>query len=220
LIEVFDGGPTCLAVRFLVVFKSSTGSTQLMSSFRFPIVPAHVRFISRALVLLAAVSLGATSARAQELPRPRPSQHGVVSQEVALTTITVTYDRPVARGRTLYGGIVEWDMVKTPGANRATWVEFSTPVKLEGVDVPAGRYGVWHIAHESAPWEVILVKEWDTHHSTFPATSEALRVRVRPETGAHMETLAFYFPVVGDYETTLRMHWGTTILPLRIEVPR
>ena len=35
-----------------------------------------------------------------------------------------------------------------------------------------------------------------------------------------METLAFYFPVVGEYEAILRQHWGTTVLPLRSEVPR
>jgi hypothetical protein len=35
-----------------------------------------------------------------------------------------------------------------------------------------------------------------------------------------METLAFYFPVVGQYDAVLRLHWGTTVLPLVIEVPR
>ena len=35
-----------------------------------------------------------------------------------------------------------------------------------------------------------------------------------------MEVLAYYFPVVGPYEATLRFHWGPTIIPLRIEVGR
>jgi hypothetical protein len=160
------------------------------------------------------------AAGAQELPRPRPSQHGTVSQEVALTTITLAYDRPVARGRELYGGIIDWDVVATPGANRATWIEFSTPVTFHGARVDAGRYGLWHVSHEAEPWELILVREWDTHHSYFPMESEVARVRVTPERGAHMETMAFYFPVVADYETVLRLHWGSTILPMRIEVPR
>lgn len=156
----------------------------------------------------------------QELPRPRPSQHGTVSQEVALTTITIGYDRPVARGRALYGNIIEWDVISTPGANRATWIELSTPVTFAGAALEAGRYGLWHIPHESEPWELVIVSEWDAHHSFFPFESEVARVRVAPASGAHMETLAFYFPVVGEYEATLRVHWGTTVLPLRIEVPR
>jgi hypothetical protein len=175
---------------------------------------------SASLALLAFLAPATSAARAQDLPRPRPSQHGTVSQEVARTTISVAYDRPVARGRELYGGIVDWDVVSTPGANRATWIEFSTPVTFSGVPVPAGRYGLWHVPHESEPWEIVLVREWDTHHSFFPFESEAARVRVLPESGAHMETLAFYFPLVSDYETVLRLHWGTTIVPLRIQVPR
>jgi hypothetical protein len=171
------------------------------------------------LVLLLAAAL-AVPVQAQELPRPRPSQHGTVSQEVALTTITLEYDRPVARGRELYGGIVEFDVVSTPGANRATWIEFSTPVNFAGVRVDAGRYGLWHVPHATEPWEIILVRDWDTHHSFFPMESEIARMRVSPEVGAHMEVLAFYFPIVGEYDTVLRLHWGTTMLPMRIEVPR
>jgi hypothetical protein len=35
-----------------------------------------------------------------------------------------------------------------------------------------------------------------------------------------MEVLAFYFPVVGPYETTLRFHWGDVVVPLAIGVDR
>lgn len=152
--------------------------------------------------------------------QPRPSQHGGVTQTVNETTITLEYDRPLARGRELFGGIVEFDAVWTPGANRATWIEFSAPVTFGGAPVPAGRYGVWTVPHDGRPWEIVLVGEWDTHHSFFPFEAEVARVQAEPETGGHMETLAFYFPVVGPYETTLHLHWGTTVLPLRIEVGR
>jgi hypothetical protein len=43
-----------------------------------------------------------------------------------------------------------------------------------------------------------------------------LRVRAVPERGSHMETLTFYFPVVEGPEGTLRLHWGETIVPLRV----
>lgn len=172
--------------------------------------------------LFVALVLGGTGggAGAQQQAAPRPSQHGAVAQTVNRTTISLEYDRPVARGRTLYGGVVEWDAVSTPGANRTTWIDFSTPVVLEGAAVAAGRYGIWLVPHELDPWEVILVRDWDTDHSFFPFGSEVLRVRVAPEAGEPMEALAFYFPVVGPYDTTLRMHWGTTVLPLHIEVSR
>jgi hypothetical protein len=166
-----------------------------------------------AALLLAALAT-ARPAQAQ----PAASQHGSVSQVVNATTIMLEYDRPVLRGRSVFGDILDYDAVWTPGANRATWIEFSAPVRVQGQALPAGRYGVWTIPHEDAPWEVIFVDEWDTHHSFFPVESERLRVPATPEPGAHMEVLAFYFPVVGPYETTLRFHWGETVVPLRIEV--
>ncbi len=91
-------------------------------------------------------------------------------------------------------------------------------MKVQGQELAAGRYGVWTIPLENAPWEIIFVSEWDAHHSYFSRETEVLRVEARAEEGANMEVLAFYFPLVCPYETTLRFHWGTVVVPLRIEV--
>jgi len=48
---------------------------------------------------------------------------------------------------------------------------------------------------------------------------DALRLEVTPETGAHMDTLTYYFPVVDGKDATLRFHWGTVIVPLAMTVP-
>lgn len=173
--------------------------------------------MSRTTLLAATIAAAMTTAVEAQ---PRASQHGTVSQEVNTTTITLGYDRPVLRGRSVFGDILDYDVVWTPGANRATWIDFTGAVKVQGQDLPAGRYGIWTVPHEDAPWEIVFVREWDTHHSFFPFESEALRVRAVPESGGHMEVLAFYFPVVGPYQTTLRFHWGEVIVPLQIEVQR
>ena len=57
-------------------------------------------------------------------------------------------------------------------------------------------------------------------HTPYPGEEhDALRFEVTVETGSHMETLAYYFPVVNRDEATLRIHWGTMIVPLRIKAP-
>lgn len=152
----------------------------------------------------------------------KPSQTGSVSQHVASTVVTIGYDRPVARGRTIFGdqGMVRPGEYWTPGANRATWIEFSDPVSFEGNRIEAGRYGLWTVPGDAGPWEVILVSDWDRHHGVFPAESEVLRVTVRPTTASHLETLAFYFPEVEGYEATLVIHWGELVLPLEIRADR
>lgn len=147
------------------------------------------------------------------------SQSGAVFQRVANTDIQVIYDRPVARGRTLFGGIVAYDEVWSPGANDATAVSFSRDVTVNGEPLPAGQYSVWAIP-TAADWTVIFSRAADVYHIPYPGQEQdALRLTVTPQPGTHLETLAFYFPMVEGKETELRLHWGETVVPLTIVVP-
>ena len=148
------------------------------------------------------------------------SQRGSVSQDVALTTITVTYGRPVARGRVLFGVLVPWDSIWHPGADSATRVSFSRDVVLEGHEVKAGEYSLWLVPREHRPWTLILSRAAHAFHKPYPgASEEVLRVDVAPESVSYMESMAIYFPMVLRNESILRIHWGTTSVPIRIKAP-
>ncbi|MEO5579075.1 MAG: DUF2911 domain-containing protein, partial [Gemmatimonadaceae bacterium] len=77
---------------------------------------------------VAASLLSAAETHAQGFPF---SQRGSVSQMVAFTEISITYGRPVARGRALFGALVPWDSVWHPGADSATRVRFDRAVVLD-----------------------------------------------------------------------------------------
>jgi hypothetical protein len=148
------------------------------------------------------------------------SQRGSVTQSVAFTEIAVTYGRPVARGRVLFGKLVPWDSVWHPGADSATRVTFNHDVLIEGQKLEAGEYSLWLVPRESAPWTLILNRAAHTFHKPYPgAPLDALRVPVTPEHLSHMETLAIYFPLVLRDKATMRIHWGDTAVPVRIEAP-
>lgn len=150
------------------------------------------------------------------------SQRGTVSQMIAFTEITVDYSRPVARGRTLFGdsGTVPWNKIWHPGADSATRLTLSQDVLLEGNPLEAGTYSLWLIPRESEPWTLILSRASHVYHSPYPGeAADVLRVNVAAEPGAHMETLAVYFPVVIRDEAILRVHWGQTAVPVRIKAP-
>ena len=172
----------------------------------------------RTTLLLASLALlgPAAQACAQE-QKPQPSQAASVSQDIHTTRVTVTYYRPVARGRALYGNIVKWGEEWTPGANRATYVDLSADVRVEGQTLPAGSYSIWLIPRESSAWTVIFSKKWDMYHLPYPEGEEVLRLGVLPEEGSHMEALAIYFPEIEGYQATMRIHWGSTIIPVRLE---
>ena len=155
-------------------------------------------------------------------PGVRPSQHGTVTQKVAATTITVDYNRPVARGRELFGasGIVPYDKIWCPGADDCTTLAVSTDVKVEGQDLPAGTYTVW--ARPGADkWTVILNRAHPVFHTRYESVADRdlLKLGITPRAGSHMETLAFYFPVVDAKHAELVLHWGTVVVPLGIDVP-
>jgi Protein of unknown function (DUF2911) len=175
------------------------------------------RVRARAAVLCLAVAVTASPARSQGYP---PSQRGTVTQNVAFTEIAVTYGRPVARGRELFGALVPWDSVWHPGADSATRVTFNHDVLLEGKPLRAGEYTLWLIPREHAPWTVIVSRAAHVFHKPYPgARFDVLRLDVTPEQVSPMESFAIYFPMVLRDEAVMRLHWGTTAVPIRIKAP-
>ena len=147
------------------------------------------------------------------------SQSGAVFQRVANTDIEVVYDRPVARGRELFGGIVAYGEVWNPGANDATTVSFSRDVTINGDSLPAGRYSLWAIP-TPGDWTLIFSRAADVYHTPYPGEVEdALRLMITPQRADYFETLAFYFPMVEGKDVQLRLHWGDTVVPMMITVP-
>lgn len=145
----------------------------------------------------------------------RLSEHGLVAQTVGGTTVTVEYYRPVARGRTdLFGGVVTWGEDWTPGANWATTIDVDHELRLEGTLLPKGKYSLWAIVRPDA-WTIELHRRVHLFHLARPdSTDLQLRTSVRTDSGPHTEILTFDFPQVGLGETTLRLRWGTMVVPI------
>jgi hypothetical protein len=174
-------------------------------------------FVVRSLVVSALLMLSGTTARSQGYPF---SQRGSVTQMVAFTEISVAYGRPVARGRALFGALVPWDSVWHPGADSATRITFSKDVLIEGKPLRAGEYTLWLVPRAAGPWTVIFSGAAHVFHKPYPGPRfDVLRVDVTPEQASQMESFAIYFPMVLRDEAIMRLHWGTTAVPLRIKAP-
>lgn len=178
-----------------------------------PIRLAPLGFLSLLMIAAGPVS----PVTAQTIPF---SQRAAVSQSVGFTQITVEYGRPVARGRTLFPDVANWEKIWNPGADSATRVSFSRDVTVNGKPVAAGEYSIWLIPREKAPWTVILHKSAHVFHTPYPGDDgAALRLEVAAEAGDHMETLAIYFPAVVRDSAVMRIHWGKTVVPVSIKAP-
>jgi hypothetical protein len=148
----------------------------------------------------------------------RASQPALVVQRVGDTRLTLRYNRPSARGRPLFGGIVKWDSVWCPGADEGTRLETTRDLAVAGAVLPKGAYTLWMIPRAAGDWTLIFSRDADAYHVPYPgAEKDALRIPVRPARGPYTETLAYAFPTATKDAAVLRFAWGDVVVdvPLR-----
>src|SRR5215470_14295231 len=110
---------------------------------------------------VAACALSAATAFAQQgLTLPRPSPNATVTQMIGVTEVAIHYSRPGVKGRKIWGDLVPYGEVWRTGANENTTISFSTPVKVEGHELPAGLYGLQTLP-TATEWTVIFSKDAD-----------------------------------------------------------
>lgn len=150
----------------------------------------------------------------------RASEPAAVVQTVDGTKMTVEYSRPRARTRdSLFGKVVTWNEVWTPGANWATTFEVSKDVKVHGKPLPAGKYSVWIVVRKSGPWTVVLDPKNKLFHTMHPDSSATqVRFDVPPGEIPFTESLTWSFSDISGEGATLNMDWGTVRVPIDVAV--
>jgi hypothetical protein len=150
----------------------------------------------------------------------RASEAASVSQTVDGTKLTIEYSRPRGRARdSLFGKVVPWGLTWTPGANFATTLEVSKDVRINGHPLAKGKYSVWMVVRPESVWTLVLDPRAQRYHTEHPdSTPEQIRFPVHRAERAFSEVLTWTFPAVRADGATLAMQWGTTYVPLDIEV--
>jgi hypothetical protein len=165
-----------------------------------------------------ALQLVAGAALAQQIDVPRPSPNATVSQLVGVTKITITYSRPGVKGREIWGKLVPYGEVWRTGANENTTISFSTPVKVEGHELPAGTYGLQTIPTQG-DWTVIFSKdanEWGAF--SYKKEDDALRIQAKPQPAEFRERMAFEFEDLTDASAKVVIQWEKLKVPFTVEV--
>jgi hypothetical protein len=171
----------------------------------------------RLLALAAAVALPAPT---PALAQIRASEFATVSQVIDGTKIAMDYSRPRVRNRTeVWGKLEHWGDVWTPGANWATTLEVSKPVKLEGHAVPAGKYSVWFTLREPGDWTLVLDPRVKRFHMDRPDTTKAaVLIPVRATDGPFTEVLTWSFPEIRVNGATLAFNWERKQVHMKLDI--
>jgi hypothetical protein len=174
--------------------------------------------MNRMIALMALALLPAVALPRHAQSQIRSSERASVSQTVDGTTFTIDYARPGARGRDLFGGVVHWGEMWTPGANWATTLDVDKDMRLNGREVPAGTYSVW-MEPQPETWTIHLHENPRLFHTQRPKPGDfVLSFEVAPTEGPAVEFLTFLVTDVRKDGATVLLQWGTTVIPLDVRV--
>ena len=176
----------------------------------------------RLALLLLVLAAPAALAQTRASDEPRPSPNALVGQTIGTTSVTVTYGRPSVRGRSVFGpdttSLVPYGQVWRLGANEATTITVSAPVRVAGQPLAAGTYALFAVPGESA-WTLVFnrtAEQWGAYR--YDAAQDALRVTATPETGDDSEEmLDIEFDSVTPTSMDLVIEWDRVSVPVRIE---
>lgn len=169
----------------------------------------------KSALLLTIVSVSMLVACGQDDKSKRPSPPAQAKETLAGgAVVTIDYSQPSVKGRTIGKDLEPMPgKVWRTGANEATVFEVSKPVKVEGKDLPAGKYGLYSIANEGE-WIIIFNKTWDQWGTEYKEADDALRVKVKPgKTPQFAEKMTFNI----DKSGKVSLRWADTQVDFKVE---
>jgi tetratricopeptide (TPR) repeat protein len=160
------------------------------------------------------------------------NKKAMVKEQIGLTKVAINYDRPGVKGREgkIWGQLIHVGFIDQgfgssksapwrAGANENTTIEFSTDIKIEGRDLPAGKYGFF-IAYDPNECTLIFSKNSGSWGSYFYNEKEdALRVKVKPVAlDKSVEWLKYEFSNETENSATIALQWEKLMIPFKVEV--
>lgn len=132
--------------------------------------------------------------------------------------VKVVYGRPQAKGRKVFGELVDYDKIWRTGANEATEVTFYKDVKIGGKAVKAGTYALFSIPKEEGKWTLILnsdLNQWGAYQ--YKASADVMRVEVSTKKSA--EKIESFSITIEEAKNgaTMYLGWENTVVEIPIE---
>lgn len=195
--------------------------------------------MKNAIILTLFLSLITIGSIAQIMPVTREPYGGNkrawVAEQIGVVKVEISYNRPGVKGREgkIYGtpvahyGFVDLGHGTTyaapwrAGANENTTISFSHPVKIEGKDIPAGKYGFFISLGETENTLIFskVNNSWGSFY--YDDKEDALRVNIKHETlDKSVEWLTYEFINQTDNSATIAMSWEKRMFPFTVEVDR
>lgn len=171
-------------------------------------------FIALAIIL-------APLALEAQVKTPQSSPKGYIKQTVGLTDVEVTYSRPGARGRAVFGNLVPFGKLWRTGANENTIINFGDDVIIDGKTLKKGKYSIYTIPRIES-WEVIFYLSTDNWGlpENWNEAYVALKTTVKEDAlPTPVETFTIGINGLEQNSAYLEMAWENSHIALKFEVP-
>ncbi len=207
---------TFLLVSILKDVNSSV-SCSLETAFAFFGNFAYQRNFMKKIFLLVFAIAGFTIISTAQVKMPAPSPTQTIKQDFAIGTIELTYSRPSAKGRKVFGELVPFSELWRTGANEATKIFFSEPVEIAGKKLDSGTYVLYTIPGVDS-WQVIFnkgLKNWGI--DGYKEKEDVIRFNITPyKLKTKLESFTMEFSDVKAGTCSLEIKWEKTIVSIPI----
>lgn len=172
--------------------------------------------MKRILLAFIATSIYSLSGTSQ-VKMPQPSSTQTIKQDFGMGAIELTYSRPNAKGRKIFGDLVPFNKLWRTGANAATKIVFTDAVELGGKKVDTGTYVLYTIPGVDS-WEIILNKgltNWGI--DGYKESEDVLHFKVEPaKSNTKLETFTMQFANIKPESCELQILWEKTLVSIPV----
>jgi Protein of unknown function (DUF2911) len=158
-----------------------------------------------------------TFAGTAQVKMPAPSSTQTIKQDFGMGAIELTYSRPNAKGRKIFGDLVPYNKLWRTGANSATKIVFNDAVELGGKKIDTGAYVLYTIPGVDS-WEIILNKgltNWGV--DGYKESEDVIRFRVEPmKSKNNIETFTIEFGNIQPESCELSIKWAKTTVSIPV----
>ncbi len=164
----------------------------------------------RSLATAACCTLLATASLAQMGGGQQASPAATADVSLNGKAITIHYNSPRLKGRTIGSDIVPYGEVWRTGANPATTLVTAGNLKIGTLDVPAGTYTLFTLPNKDQ-WVFIVSKKTGEWGIPYPEGNDLGRTPMTSKpVGSPQENMSISFENTKGNSTELHIKWGTT----------
>jgi len=171
-------------------------------------------------VLLACLLAGGSAAHSQTAPSAPPTADLSALAECKFADgkfVRIKYLSPAMHGRKIFGELVKYDAVWSPGSGSPPMYQSDALVEVDGNSVPGGVYSLL-LLPSAGEWKLIVSKQIGEDGTAYDAKQDLVRTNLRKSAiPAAMEQFTISLEVNSANTCRLNFEWELLRLSVKVE---